>query len=96
MTRTHRHWYQGAALAAALTAGALPAHALPAPAAVGTSTAGVAATGGLIGVATFLGIYDLIRRATCSGDPLRLGGPGFTSPVGPSDNVLVPRCRPAR
>lgn len=67
----------------------------PVAAAAGSTSGGVAATSGLIGIATFLGIYDLVRRTSCSGDPLRLGGPGFTSPIRPSDNVLPPQCRTA-
>ena len=43
----------------------------------GAAGAGVAA-GGIIGVAALLAGYDLIRRTTCSGDFLYLGGPGFT------------------
>ncbi|MBN8941152.1 MAG: hypothetical protein J0H01_16730 [Rhizobiales bacterium] len=52
---------------------------------------GVWATGSLIGVAAALGIYDLVRRTSCTGDFLKLGGPGFGEPIRPSDNVLVPR-----
>jgi hypothetical protein len=37
--------------------------------------------------------YDLIRRTTCSGDFLGLGGPGFTTPITPaSGNVMIPQC----
>lgn len=68
------------------------ADALPAPvAAVGSNAAGMWATGTVTGIASFLVIYDLIRRTTCSGDGLRLGGPGFGQPIDPSANVLVPR-----
>lgn len=54
------------------------------------------AAGSIIGVASVLVTYDLIRRHTCSGDFLNLGGPGFTSRIGPSDNVMPPRrCAPS-
>jgi hypothetical protein len=38
--------------------------------------------------------YDLMRRITCSGDFLQLGGPGFTQPITPAMSVLHPRCAP--
>jgi hypothetical protein len=63
---------------------------------VGSSATGLWGTGSIVGVASFLVIYDLIRRTTCSGDFLKLGGPGFTQPIGRSENVLVPRRCPAR
>ena len=50
--------------------------------------------GGIIGVAAFLGIYDVTRRTTCSGDGLHLGGPGFTEPLGVG-NVMTPQCAAA-
>ena len=50
-----------------------------------------AAAGGIIGIAAFLAGYDLIRRTTCSGDFLYLGGPGFTEPM-PNGNVMIPQC----
>ena len=56
-----------------------------------SSTAGAWAAGGIIGVAAFLATYDLIRRTTCSGDFLALGGPGFTEPM-PNGNVMIPQC----
>ena len=56
-----------------------------------SSTAGAWAAGGIIGVAAFLATYDLIRRTTCSGDFLVLGGPGFTEPM-PNGNVMIPQC----
>jgi hypothetical protein len=46
--------------------------------------------------------YDLLRRTTCIGDPWRLGGPGFTTPITPaSGNVMIPAhqrglCAPKR
>ena len=61
--------------------------------AAGTSAAaGVAATGGFIGFVAVLVGYDLIRRTTCSGDFLHLGGPGFTEPM-PNGNVMIPQCK---
>jgi len=49
----------------------------------------------VIGVASVLGLYDILRRTTCSGDFLGLGGPGFSEPIRPNQNVLPPpNCRP--
>ncbi|HET7384184.1 MAG TPA: hypothetical protein VFJ59_16545, partial [Pseudolabrys sp.] len=63
----------------------------------GTSSAGgAAATGGLIGFVAFLVTYDLIRRTTCIGDPLMLGGPGFSEPMPATGNILPPQCKVAR
>jgi hypothetical protein len=59
-----------------------------------TSSGGLSLVGGIVGIASFLGIYDVLRRTTCLGDPLILGGPGFGQPIRPSDNVLVPRACP--
>jgi hypothetical protein len=60
---------------------------------VGTSSAaGVAATSGFLGFVAVLAGYDLIRRTTCSGDFLGLGGPGFTEKM-PNGNVMVPQCK---
>jgi hypothetical protein len=59
----------------------------------GSGGAGAAAAGGFIGFVGFLAIYDLIRRTTCSGDFLRMGGPGFTEPIRPGMNVLPPQCK---
>jgi hypothetical protein len=57
----------------------------------GTSgAAGAAATGGFIGFVGLLVTYDIIRRTTCSGDFLNLGGPGFTSPITPAMSILSP------
>jgi hypothetical protein len=52
--------------------------------------AGAGGAGGVIGVAGFLVIYDLIRRTTCSGDFLHLGGPGFTTKIKAGDTILTP------
>jgi hypothetical protein len=58
----------------------------------GTSGAGgAAATGGFIAFVAALVTYDLIRRTTCSGDFLYLGGPGFTEKM-PTGNVMIPQC----
>ena len=57
----------------------------------GGAGAGAGAAAGIIGVAAFLVSYDLIRRTTCSGDFLYLGGPGFTEPM-VVGNVMIPRC----
>ena len=49
----------------------------------------------IIGVASALGLYDIVRRTTCSGDFLGLGGPGFNEPIRPNQNVLPPpNCQP--
>ena len=69
----------------------------PVPHVVGGSSsagAGAAVTGGFLGFVALLVSYDLIRRTTCSGDFLQLGGPGFTQPITPAMTVLPPRCVP--
>jgi hypothetical protein len=59
----------------------------------GTSgAAGAAAVGGFLGFVAVLAGYDLLRRTTCSGDFLALGGPGFTEKL-PNGNVMTPQCR---
>ena len=76
-----------------LHAGRADAAAPPVPAPA-TSGVLVGAAAGIIGVAAFLGIYDLVRRSGCTGDVLKLGGPGFGQPIRPSDNVMPPQnCR---
>jgi len=58
---------------------------------------GAGGAGGIIGVVTFLVIYDLIRRTTCSGDFLHLGGPGFTTKIKAGDTILTPpQCIPPK
>ena len=58
----------------------------------GTSGAvGAGATAGFLGFVAVLAGYDLLRRATCVGDFLFLGGPGFTEKM-PNGNVMIPRC----
>jgi hypothetical protein len=82
------------ALTASLPASAYyPPKVVVTPFTAGTSgAAGVAATGGFIGFVAVLVGYDLIRRTTCSGDFLGLGGPGFTTKITPaSGNVMIPR-----
>lgn len=69
-------------------------HVVPLPAGTGSaagSAAGAAAVGGFLGFIAALNMYDLIRRTTCSGDFLHLGGPGFTEPM-PAGNVMIPQC----
>jgi hypothetical protein len=56
----------------------------------GSSSVGAAVTGGFLGFVAALNLYDIVRRTTCSGDFLRLGGPGFTEPA--VGNVMTPRC----
>ena len=69
---------------------------MPVPIAAGTSSAaGAAATGGFIGFIGLLVTYDIIRRTSCSGDFLRLGGPGFTTPITPGMSIISPpKCAP--
>ena len=56
--------------------------------------AGAAAAGGVIGVAAFFVVYDLIRRTSCSGDFLGLGGPGFSTPITVENVLTPPKCGP--
>jgi hypothetical protein len=88
---------KGAGLAMALAAGLFsvaPAKALPAPAPAGTVAAVKWTAVGIIGVAGILVTYDIMRRFGCTGDFLKLGGPGFTSPAR-NAAIMPPRC-PAR
>ena len=50
------------------------------------------ATDGFLGVVAVLVWYDLIRRTTCGGDFLGLGGPGFTKKM-PNGDVMTPQCK---
>jgi len=72
-----------------------PPQVIPAPPPVithGTSSAaGAAATAGFIGFVAVLAGYDLLRRTTCVGDFLYLGGPGFSEKM-PNGNVMIPQC----
>jgi hypothetical protein len=96
--------FVGAAFASALLfTAAMPNSAsafVPPPPVVvnaGTSAAtGVGITTGFIGLVALLDLYDIIRRTTCSGDFLSLGGPGFGQAITPGMNVLPPRCIPAK
>ena len=56
--------------------------------------AGAGAAGGVIGVAAFFVVYDLIRRTSCSGDFLGLGGPGFSTPITVENVITPPKCGP--
>lgn len=58
------------------------------------ATTGAAVIGGFLGFVAALDLYDIIRRTTCSGDFLHLGGPGFTAPITPDMNVLPVMCVP--
>jgi hypothetical protein len=66
---------------------------VPCPAGGTSSAAGATATGVFIGVVTFLATYDFVRRMTCMGDPLSLGGPGFGEPMPAAGNILPPQCK---
>ena len=57
---------------------------------------GAGAAGGVIGVAAFFVVYDLIRRTSCSGDFLGLGGPGFSTPITVENIITPPKCGPIR
>ena len=57
----------------------------------GATGAGAGATAGFIGFVAVLAAYDLLRRTTCVGDFLYLGGPGFTEKM-PTGNVMIPQC----
>jgi len=74
-------------------ASAVPAPVPVVPVIASSSTAGAAATGGFIGFVGFLAAYDLVRRTTCIGDPLQLGGPGFSEPMPEAGNVMIPQCQ---
>lgn len=58
----------------------------------GSSTAGIAATTGFLGFVAFLATYDFVRRTTCIGDPLALGGPGFSEPMPAAGSIIPPKC----
>lgn len=67
----------------------------PTPASGGSAGLGAWIAGGVIGVAAFLGLYDFGRRTTCIGDPLSLGGPGFSEPTPGVGNIMPPLCKTA-
>jgi hypothetical protein len=82
------------ALALLLTtqaASAIPYPPKPVPIPTGgtSSAAGVAGVTGFLGFVGFLVLYDLWRRNNCAGDVLGLGGPGFTTPSNPYQNVML-------
>lgn len=92
---------KGAAFAAALSlaavVGAAPAaYAKPVIVAAGSATTAKWTAVGIIGVAGILVTYDIMRRFGCTGDFLRLGGPGFTSPIGNQPIMPPRRCTPPR
>jgi hypothetical protein len=62
----------------------------------GGGGSGAGAAGGVIGVAAFFVFYDLVRRTSCSGDFLGLGGPGFDTPVTVENVITPPKCGPIR
>lgn len=68
-----------------------PVHPVPI---VSGGGAGAGAAGGVIGVAAFFVVYDLIRRTSCSGDFLGLGGPGFSTPITVESVITPPKCGP--
>ena len=70
----------------------------PAPVVAGSGvSAGIWISGTIIGIAAFLGIYDIARRTSCVGDFLKMGGPGFDRTITPIDTVLKPPvCNKAR
>ncbi len=94
---------KGAAFAAALSLAAVvgsapAAHAVKKPPVIvagGGATVKWTAVG-IIGVAGILVTYDIMRRFGCTGDFLRLGGPGFTSPIGNQPIMPPRRCMPLR
>lgn len=68
----------------------------PAPLPGAGAGAGAAGAGGFIGFVGFLALYDFVRRTSCVGDFLHLGGPGFSEPIKPGQNVLTPQCKPIK
>lgn len=44
----------------------------------------------LVVLPPLLVFYDIQRRGSCIGDPLGLGGPGFSEPIKPGQNVKPP------
>jgi hypothetical protein len=75
-----------------------PPHVVAAPklAASASFGAGAAATTGFLGFVAVLAGYDLLRRTTCSGDFLGLGGPGFGEPMPKTGNIMTPQCKPVK
>lgn len=57
----------------------------------GSSAVGAGFVGGFIGFVAVLVGYDIYRRwVPCASDPLRLGGPGFSTPMVDFTNVKAP------
>jgi len=70
---------------------------VPPQVAVASGGSGAGAAGGVIGLAGFLVLYDLIRRTSCSGDFFGLGDRGFSTPMLIGQNILTPaKCGPVR
>jgi hypothetical protein len=90
----------GATLAVSLLSSVVApqqAFALPAPVVVvKTASSPLWVAGGFLGFVATLGVYDLVRRTTCAGDFLNLGGPGFSQPMKATDNALTPACPPRK
>jgi hypothetical protein len=85
-------WMIGAAMAAALLLSPTgKSHAVMMVVPVSPAPSGSGA-GVVIGIATALAAYDVVRRVSCAGDFFKLGGPGFDRPIKPVDNVMTPRC----
>jgi hypothetical protein len=58
------------------------------------ASGGAAATTGFVGFVGALVVYDIARRWTCMGDPLHLGGPGFSTRHNPASTIKPPpACR---
>ena len=72
----------------------LPVPVVPPAPIISGGGSGAGAAGGVIGVAAFFVIYDLIRRTSCSGDFLGLGGPGFSTPITVENVITPPKCGP--
>ncbi len=96
MTKFSRYAVAALCAAALFTSITRPVNAAfvlpPAPPAGAAAAGGSGAAGAgiFIGIVALLDIYDFTRRTTCLGDPLKLGGPGFTSAIKPTDNTLPP------
>jgi len=58
----------------------------------GVALAATVISGGFLGFVAVLAGYDLLRRTTCIGDPLGLGGPGFGEKMA-NGNVMTPQCK---
>lgn len=54
------------------------------------AAAGASVAAGIIITAAITGTFDLVGRLTCN-DINGLGGPGFSEPIKPTDNVMPPQ-----